>query len=106
MPNNHIIINIIPILISTYIYRNNLYIYNTNRYKDKGVTVIVGLESRGYYFGIPLAWALKLPFVPFRKAGKLPGEVVNVEYGLEYGTYFNQNYNPHPHPRSRPRPYS
>ncbi len=51
------------------------------------MTAIVGLESRGYYFGIPLAWALKLPFVPFRKAGKLPGEVVNVEYGLEYGTF-------------------
>lgn len=46
---------------------------------------IVGLESRGYYFGIPLADALGLPFVPLRKAGKLPGQCQSVSYGLEYG---------------------
>lgn len=40
---------------------------------DQKVDVIVGLESRGYYFGLPLAQRLKLPFVPLRKAGKLPG---------------------------------
>jgi len=56
-----------------------------DRYKDKKINVIVGLESRGYYFGILLASALHIPFVPFRKAGKLPGEVIGFEYGLEYG---------------------
>jgi len=54
------------------------------RYKDKNLTAIVGLESRGYYFGIPLAIALMLPFIPVRKAGKLPGPVEGISYGLEY----------------------
>lgn len=47
---------------------------------------IVGLDSRGYYFGVPLADALGLPFIPARKAGKLPGAVKKVSYALEYGT--------------------
>lgn len=46
---------------------------------------IVGLESRGYYFGILLANSLNLPFVPLRKAGKLPGKCQSISYGLEYG---------------------
>eukprot|EP01116_Phalansterium_solitarium_P020552 TRINITY_DN6107_c0_g1_i1.p1 TRINITY_DN6107_c0_g1~~TRINITY_DN6107_c0_g1_i1.p1 ORF type:complete len:177 (+),score=26.04 TRINITY_DN6107_c0_g1_i1:57-587(+) len=56
-----------------------------SRYSDKGIDIVVGLETRGYYFGIPLAFELGVPFVPFRKAGKLPGDVASVEYGLEYG---------------------
>jgi len=55
-----------------------------NRYKGKA-DIVVGLECRGFYFGIPLAFELGLPFVPLRKAGKLPGEVVSVSYGKEYG---------------------
>jgi len=56
------------------------------RYKDKNVAVVVGLEARGYYFGIPLADRLKARFVPFRKPGKLPGPTQSVEYKKEYGT--------------------
>lgn len=48
--------------------------------------VVVGLESRGFLLGTPLAMALKLPFVPVRKKGKLPGKVKQVSYALEYGT--------------------
>lgn len=48
--------------------------------------VVVGLESRGFLFGTPLALALKVPFVPVRKKGKLPGEVKQVSFTLEYGT--------------------
>eukprot|EP01117_Protostelium_nocturnum_P008134 TRINITY_DN2902_c0_g1_i1.p1 TRINITY_DN2902_c0_g1~~TRINITY_DN2902_c0_g1_i1.p1 ORF type:complete len:178 (+),score=67.89 TRINITY_DN2902_c0_g1_i1:106-639(+) len=59
--------------------------YYEAKYKDKQVDVVVGLESRGYYFGIPLAIALGVPFVPIRKAGKLPGGLERVEYGKEYG---------------------
>ena len=44
----------------------------------------------GYYIGIPLALRLKVPFVPVRKAGKLPGDVVGVSYGLEYGKAENE----------------
>jgi adenine phosphoribosyltransferase len=47
---------------------------------------IVGIESRGFLFGAPLAYQLGLPFVPVRKAGKLPAPVMSVEYALEYGS--------------------
>ena len=43
------------------------------------------MDSRGYYFGVPLADALGLPFIPARKSGKLPGSCKSVSYGLEYG---------------------
>jgi adenine phosphoribosyltransferase len=47
---------------------------------------IVAVESRGFFFGAPLAARLALPFVPVRKPGKLPAERMSVEYALEYGT--------------------
>jgi adenine phosphoribosyltransferase len=46
---------------------------------------IVGIESRGFIFGVPLADRLGLPFVPVRKPGKLPAARMSVEYSLEYG---------------------
>ena len=46
---------------------------------------IVGAESRGFLFGVPMAYNLKKPFVLIRKKGKLPRETVSAEYGLEYG---------------------
>jgi adenine phosphoribosyltransferase len=49
------------------------------------VDVIVGTESRGFIFGVPIAYNLHKPFVPIRKQGKLPGEVLAMEYSLEYG---------------------
>lgn len=54
--------------------------------KDKEVDLIVGPEARGFIFGVPVAYALGVGFVPVRKKGKLPGETVSVDYGLEYGT--------------------
>ncbi|MBR5524461.1 MAG: adenine phosphoribosyltransferase [Clostridia bacterium] len=48
--------------------------------------LLVGAESRGFIFGMPLAYNLHKPFVPVRKAGKLPCAVVQKEYALEYGT--------------------
>lgn len=65
--------------------RDEVLQFFVERYKDKGLTAIVGLESRGYYFGLLIASALKLPFIPVRKAGKLPGKCYMMEYGLEYG---------------------
>jgi adenine phosphoribosyltransferase len=47
--------------------------------------VVVGLDARGLIFGIAVAQELDLPFVMARKPGKLPGETVSVDYGLEYG---------------------
>jgi len=51
-----------------------------------GATVIAGIESRGFFFACPLALSLGLPFVPIRKAGKLPWDTVSAEYDLEYGS--------------------
>lgn len=48
--------------------------------------VIVGIESRGFILGAPIALELGLGFVPVRKVGKLPSETIKAEYALEYGT--------------------
>lgn len=48
--------------------------------------LVLGPESRGFIFGMPVAYNLKKGFVPVRKKGKLPAEVISKEYALEYGT--------------------
>src|ERR1700716_4510111 len=47
---------------------------------------VIGMESRGFIFAAPIAYKLDAGFVPVRKLGKLPGEVISTEYDLEYGT--------------------
>lgn len=54
--------------------------------KDKNIDLIVGPEARGFIFGVPVAYALGVGFVPVRKPGKLPYDTVKVEYELEYGS--------------------
>lgn len=54
--------------------------------KDKDIDYVVGPEARGFLLGAPVAYALGVGFVPIRKPGKLPAEVVSFEYDLEYGT--------------------
>ena len=49
------------------------------------VDVIAGTESRGFIFGVPVAYNLHKPFVPVRKKGKLPCETISQSYDLEYG---------------------
>ena len=56
------------------------------RIGDRKVDAVVGMESRGFIFGAPVAYALGVGFVPVRKLGKLPSDVVSVEYDLEYGS--------------------
>jgi adenine phosphoribosyltransferase len=53
---------------------------------DLGADYIVGMESRGFIFGAPLAYKLDAGFIPVRKPGKLPAAVHSVEYELEYGS--------------------
>ena len=48
--------------------------------------MLIGIESRGFLFGTPIAYKLKKPFVPVRKKGKLPFDTVEQEYSLEYGS--------------------
>lgn len=55
------------------------------QFKDKGITKVVGLESRGFIMGSVLAYRLGVGFVLMRKAGKLPGEKLTERYTKEYG---------------------
>lgn len=55
-------------------------------YRDKGVTKVVGIESRGFVFGSILAFELGAGFVPARKPGKLPADTVSASFEKEYGT--------------------
>jgi len=61
---------------------DSLYDY----YKDKGITKVVGVESRGFVLGSILAYKLGAGFVLLRKPGKLPAETFKIEYDLEYGS--------------------
>ncbi len=54
--------------------------------KSNGAEAIIGIESRGFIFGAPIAYSLGLPFVVARKLGKLPSQRISEEYALEYGT--------------------
>lgn len=55
-------------------------------FRDDRVDVVVGVESRGFIFGSPIAYELGVGFVIVRKPGKLPSDTYRVEYALEYGT--------------------
>lgn len=57
-----------------------------NLAKNKGITKVIGIESRGFIFGGALAEKLNAGFVPIRKPGKLPAVTVSESYKLEYGT--------------------
>ena len=54
-------------------------------YKDKGITKVVGIESRGFIMAPVLGNKLGVGFVPIRKKGKLPADVIEISYGKEYG---------------------
>ncbi|XP_022879122.1 adenine phosphoribosyltransferase 1-like [Olea europaea var. sylvestris] len=56
------------------------------RYTGQNISVVAGVEARGFIFGPPIALAIGAKFVPMRKPKKLPGEVISEEYSLEYGT--------------------
>lgn len=58
----------------------------TDEYSSKKINTVIGVESRGFIFGAPLAYQLGAGFVPVRKPKKLPAETVSVSYELEYGS--------------------
>ncbi len=60
--------------------------YLCEQYKDVKIDYIAGIESRGFIFGMPMAYKLNAGFVPIRKPNKLPAETYSQEYELEYGT--------------------
>ena len=57
----------------------------SDTFSNQKVDYVVGIESRGFIFGAPIAYKLGAGFIPVRKAGKLPANVHSVEYELEYG---------------------
>jgi len=54
--------------------------------KENNIDIVVGPEARGFIFGCPVSYALGVGFVPVRKPGKLPREVIEYSYDLEYGS--------------------
>lgn len=60
--------------------------YLCEQFKDVKIDYIAGIESRGFIFGMPMAYKLGAGFVPIRKPNKLPAETISEEYALEYGT--------------------
>lgn len=75
--------------ITTLMDNGDAYRYATDQIveyaREKSIDLIVGPEARGFIIGCPVAYSLGVGFAPVRKEGKLPREVVRVEYGLEYG---------------------
>jgi len=55
-------------------------------YADQNIQKVIGVESRGFIFGTPVAGRLKAGFVPVRKPGKLPYDTIEASYDLEYGS--------------------
>lgn len=77
--------DITPLLADIQSYRATLDTL-TNFYKDKGITKVCGIDSRGFIFGSALSDRINAGFIPIRKAGKLPYTTKKIEYSLEYGT--------------------
>jgi adenine phosphoribosyltransferase len=57
-----------------------------DRYKNEQIDQVIGIESRGFIFGSPLAYHINAGFIPVRKPGKLPSVTERISYDLEYGT--------------------
>ena len=76
--------DITPLLLSPEAFRNTLDGLAATAERSEA-EVIVGIESRGFIFGTPVADRMGLPFAPVRKPGKLPAARMSVEYSLEYG---------------------
>ncbi|KAF5734888.1 adenine phosphoribosyltransferase 4-like [Tripterygium wilfordii] len=76
--------DITTLLLDPKAFRDTIDLF-VERYKGKNISVVAGIEARGFIFGPPIALAIGAKFVPLRKPKKLPGEVIFEEYILEYG---------------------
>ena len=76
--------DITPVLADRALFKD-LIEHFANVHRNQRIDLVVGIESRGFIFGAPLALALGAGFVPIRKPGKLPYRSVRVDYSLEYG---------------------
>ncbi|KAK6947600.1 Phosphoribosyltransferase domain [Dillenia turbinata] len=78
-------LDITTLLLDPKVFKNTIDMF-VERYKNKNISVVAGIEARGFIFGPPIALAIGAKFVPLRKPRKLPGEVISEEYTLEYGS--------------------
>nr|KYP55403.1 Adenine phosphoribosyltransferase 1 [Cajanus cajan] len=76
--------DITTLLLDPKAFKNTIDMF-VERYKGKNISVVAGIEARGFIFGSPIALAIGAKFVPMRKPKKLPGKVISQEYILEYG---------------------
>ncbi|KAK4491047.1 hypothetical protein RD792_001769, partial [Penstemon davidsonii] len=76
--------DITTLLLNHKVFKDTVDIF-VDRYKDMGISVVAGIEARGFMFGPSVALAIGAKFVPLRKPGKLPGKVISEAYELEYG---------------------
>ncbi|ERN02823.1 hypothetical protein AMTR_s00086p00140110 [Amborella trichopoda] len=76
--------DITTLLLDPQAFKNTVDLF-VERYKGKNISVVAGIEARGFIFGPPIALEIGAKFVPLRKPRKLPGEVISEEYVLEYG---------------------
>ncbi|KAL3737998.1 hypothetical protein ACJRO7_019519 [Eucalyptus globulus] len=76
--------DITTLLLDSKAFKDTIDLF-VERYKDRNISVVAGIEARGFIFGPPIALAIGAKFVPLRKPGKLPGEVISEDYVLEYG---------------------
>ncbi|KAI0501517.1 adenine phosphoribosyltransferase 1 [Dendrobium catenatum] len=77
--------DITTLLLDPKAFRDTVELF-VERYRDMRISVVAGVEARGFIFGPPIALSIGAKFVPLRKPKKLPGEVISEEYSLEYGT--------------------
>ncbi|KAG4195215.1 hypothetical protein ERO13_A06G098600v2 [Gossypium hirsutum] len=77
--------DITTLLLDHKAFKNTVDIF-VDRYKDMDISVVAGVEARGFMFGPTIALAIGAKFVPLRKPKKLPGEVIAEAYELEYGS--------------------
>ena len=76
--------DITPLLANSELFRS-VTSYLGALSSNEAITHVIGIESRGFIFGAPVAQVLGAAFVPVRKPGKLPAKVIREEYALEYG---------------------
>ncbi len=76
--------DITPLLLDPEAFAEVIDVF-VGRYEGRGITKIIGVESRGFIFGAALAHRLRIGFVPIRKKGKLPADTLEESYDLEYG---------------------
>lgn len=77
--------DITTLLLNPKAFKNTVDLF-VERYTGKDISVVAGVEARGFIFGPPIALAIGAKFVPLRKPKKLPGAVISEKYVLEYGT--------------------